>query len=58
MQNYLQSDEDIKVLYGGHTRTLKQQKFLRLILTIFLFIVLVSPLEQADWVMGEQTCLK
>ena len=48
MRNYLQPDEDIKELYGGHTRTIKQQKLLRMVLITFLVIVLVSLLEQGD----------
>ena len=48
MRNYLQPDEDIKELYGGHTRNIKQQKLLRMVLITFLIIVLVSLLEQGD----------
>ena len=42
VRNYLQPDEDIKELYGGNTRTIKQQKLLRMVLSTFLAIVLVS----------------
>ncbi|XP_076440007.1 CD151 antigen-like [Babylonia areolata] len=44
MRNYLQPDEDIRELYGGHTHSDKHQRLLRMILLSVLSIVLVGGL--------------